>query len=388
RCGALLYRNVPSSVDRSLALFSAAFVLLLIANFFPFLALKVGGRIEEDRVIGSGLALVDFGMAELGAVVFLTSIVFPGITILGTLYLLVARKLNLAVPGFRRVFRLVHALAPWSLLGVFLLGTLISIVKLKDLATVVPGAGLFAFFGLVIVYSAARSGFDADVLWDPFRVKPLTTDDLSPDLEVQHCHTCGFLNRTTDERGHAIHRCVRCHASVHHRVEASVQKTWALMAAAIVMLVPANLLPVMTVSQLGRGEPSTIMSGVVHLIEAGMWGLGLLVFFASVVVPAAKLGALAFLLRSVKSGSRWRPHDRTKLYRFTEAIGAWSMVDVFLVGLLAGLVSLGILATIEPGLGATFFAAAVILTMFAAHSFDPRLIWDHADDEPPAEVER
>ncbi|MEM1090203.1 MAG: paraquat-inducible protein A [Pseudomonadota bacterium] len=379
RCGALLYRGVPASLDRSLALYLASLVLLLIANTFPFLALKVGGIVEEDHVIGGGLALVDFGMAELGLVVFLTSIAFPFVTIAGTLYLLIASRLDVVAPGMRLVYRVVNALGSWSLIGVFLLGTLIAIVKLKDLATVVPGPGLYALFALVVVYAAARTGFDPEVIWRPLRLRRLTEADLPAAGRVLHCHSCGLLNRASQ---HPHPQCARCHAPLHPRLANSVQRTWALMAAAVVMLIPANLLPVMTFKKLGQGEPSTILGGVVHLVEDGAWGLGLIVFFASVAVPVAKLVSLSLLLRSIRSGATWRPKDRTALYRATEMIGAWSMIDVFLVALLAGLVSLGLVASIEPGLGVTFFGAAVILTMFAAHSFDPRLIWDHADLNP------
>ncbi len=382
RCGALLYRNIAGGVDRALALTLASLILLLIANFFPFLALKVGGRIEEDHVIGGGYALYEFGMGELGFVVFLTSILFPALTMLGMAYLLFGRRANIVLPGMRGVFRLVHALGPWSLIGVFMLGALISIVKLRDLATVIPGPGLFALAALVVVYSAARAYFDPDLLWKPLGVHGPTEDDLVPGEPLVACHTCRMLHRPHDAFGEPISHCTRCRAPLHHRLENSVQRTWALLAAAVIMLIPANLLPVMTVSKLGKGEPATIMSGVVQLIEAGMWGLALIVFFASVIVPAAKLLTLGFLLRSVQERSSWRPRDRTRLYRVTEMIGSWSMVDVFLVGLLAGLVSLGLIASIVPGIGASFFGAAVILTMFAAHSFDPRLIWDHAIAAP------
>ncbi len=120
-------------------------------------------------------------------------------------------------------------------------------------------------------------------------------------------------------------------------------------------------------------------------MKPGLWGLALIVLIASVVVPALKLTAISFLLYSVRKKSGWRPRDRTLLYRVTHVVGAWSMVDVFLVGLLAGLVKLGLIATIEPGLGATFFCAAVVLTIFAANNFDSRLIWDHAQAETTVE---
>jgi len=132
------------------------------------------------------------------------------------------------------------------------------------------------------------------------------------------------------------------------------------------------------VTTLGRGAPDTIISGVIKLMDSGLWGLAIIVLVASIVVPFLKIAVLCYLLISVHKQSTWRPGDRTRLFRITEVVGAWSMVDVFLVGLLAGLVKLGLVATIEPGIGATFFAGAVILTMLAAHNFDPRIIWDRA----------
>ena len=162
------------------------------------------------------------------------------------------------------------------------------------------------------------------------------------------------------------------------RLPESISRTWALLSAATLLLIPANLLPVMTVIRFGQGEPNTILSGVVHLAEDGAWPLAALVFFASFVVPITKIGALALLLLTVQRGSAWRVRDRTLLYRVTEAVGAWSMIDIFLVSILVALVRMDALATVRPGVGATFFGAAVVLTMLAAHAFDPRLVWDRA----------
>jgi paraquat-inducible protein A len=134
----------------------------------------------------------------------------------------------------------------------------------------------------------------------------------------------------------------------------------------------------MTVIRFGQGEPSTILNGVIHLIHGGMYGLAMLIFFASVVVPVLKLAVLSFLLLSVRKNSRWRTRDRTHLFRVTEGVGAWSMVDIYVVAILVGLVNFGALTTIRPGIGATFFGAVVVFTMLAAHCFDPRLIWDSA----------
>jgi len=196
------------------------------------------------------------------------------------------------------------------------------------------------------------------------------------DLGLATCHTCSLLVRLPPH-GHS--HCPRCASPVHLRTPKSLTTTWAFLIAAVIMYFPANLLPVMTVIYLGTGQPDTIMSGVIYLLVHGDWPLALIVFVASVLVPLLKMLALAYLLISVQRRSPFRKQQRTRLYRITELVGRWSMVDVFVVALLAALVQVGALATIEPGAGARAFASVVILTMFAAMSFDPRLIWDHEE---------
>ncbi|MBF0128133.1 MAG: paraquat-inducible protein A [Magnetococcales bacterium] len=191
------------------------------------------------------------------------------------------------------------------------------------------------------------------------------------------CHVCGLLNRSQPGGGQ---RCPRCQASLHRRKPDSIARTWALLVTAMILYIPANTYPVMTVIKMGRGEPDTILSGVKHLIEGGMWPLALLVFIASIVVPVTKIGVLIHLLVSVQRRSLSRCKDRTVLYRVIEAFGHWSMVDVFLVSILTALVNFGSIATIKPGIGVSYFAAVVVLTLLAARSFDPRLIWDPLDE--------
>jgi len=193
------------------------------------------------------------------------------------------------------------------------------------------------------------------------------------------CHDCGLVVRPPEESPHHL-RCPRCHALLHRRKPHALSRTWALLIAAMLLYLPANLLPVMSVVSLGRGQSDTILSGVIHLTHAGMWPLALLVFFASILVPLLKLGVMIYLLISVQRRSPRRPEDRSRLFRLTELVGRWSMVDIFVITILAALVQLGELATIQAGPGATAFGAVVVLTMFAAHTFDPRLIWDAVED--------
>jgi paraquat-inducible protein A len=150
--------------------------------------------------------------------------------------------------------------------------------------------------------------------------------------------------------------------------------------AAFIFYIPANVLPITLTTSLGKTQSDTIMSGVIYFITTGSWPIALVIFIASIVVPLAKLLILTFLLISLQRKSQWRPHDRTRLYRITEAVGRWSMLDIYVITILVALVKLGALASIEAGPAAVFFAAMVVITIFAAMSFDPRLIWDSMEN--------
>jgi len=190
------------------------------------------------------------------------------------------------------------------------------------------------------------------------------------------CHSCHLLCRINFSKIGRSLVCPRCGSTLHQRKPNSLKRTWALVLAAIVLYIPANLLPVTIVISLGKAQADTIMSGVIYFISTGMWPIALIIFVASILVPMLKLVILTFLLITVQRKSAWRPKDRTRLYRITEAVGRWSMVDIYVVTILVALVNLGNLATIKAGPGAGFFAAVVVITIFAAMSFDPRLIWD------------
>ena len=383
RCGAVLFRHLHHGTERPLALAIAGLGLFLITHVFPFLSLKLDGRVEENLVMSGVVALWQAGMPELGVLVFLTSVLFPLLLSVGLLWLLVPLRFGVIAMFAGPVYRGMHAISPSSLLAVFLLGVLVAYVKLVDLATIIPGVSLFAFAALMIVATAANASFRAELIWPPERDKqrwPVNFESsqaTAQELGLLGCHVCSALTPVTASKHR--HHCHRCCSPLHEsRKINSLGRCWALVIAAIMLLLPANLYPVMTVTQLGSGEPSTILSGVSQLIESGAYGLAVIVFTASIAVPVAKLILLVYLLLSVQRRSPWRPAQRTWLYRLTEVVGAWSMVDIFLVGVLSALVSLGAVASIEPGIGASYFGAAVVLTMFAAHSFDPRLIWDHA----------
>jgi len=194
------------------------------------------------------------------------------------------------------------------------------------------------------------------------------------ELGLFNCGTCGLLSRASAAPAAA---CPRCHARLAFRKPASIAHCWAYLVAAMALYVPANTLPIMYTSSLFGSSEDTIMSGVLFLWDSGSWYLALIVFLASIVVPLGKIIALAALLLSVQLGWRWRRIERTRLYRLIETIGRWSMLDIFVVALLVALVQLTALAAVRAGPAAPAFGAVVVLTMAAAQSFDPRLIWDH-----------
>jgi paraquat-inducible protein A len=191
--------------------------------------------------------------------------------------------------------------------------------------------------------------------------------------QLASCHICCKL--AASERRY----CPRCGAPLHARKRASMQCTLALLLTASILYIPANLYPIMITEQLGSSHASTILGGIVLLIELGSAPIAAVIFLASVVVPLGKLITLYYLVWSVERGSPLHPRQRAAMYRVTEFIGKWSMVDVFVVAILVALVHLTGLIVIRPGVAALSFAGVVLVTMLAAECFDPRLIWDKLD---------
>jgi len=190
------------------------------------------------------------------------------------------------------------------------------------------------------------------------------------------CRTCGLLVRpvTPTHVGH----CPRCDERLSWRHEHAIQRTWALLIAAAILYLPANILPVLTTNTLVSSQSDTIISGVIYLYASGSWPLALIVLIASVMIPLGKIMALAFVLISVRLRSATSNRQRTRLFRTVEFIGRWSMLDVFVDTFVVALVQVAPLMSVDPGPGVVYFMAVVVLTMFAAQSFDSRLIWDAA----------
>jgi len=279
----------------------------------------------------------------------------------------------------RRVFALAEKLRPWSMIDVFVFGVFVAYVKLGDVVTIGLAVGVYALLALTFVLVWMDSALDREAVWERLDHQNRADGSCRGSAGLIGCETCGLVSvpRLDDPRRR------RCESVLHERKPDSVARTWALVIAAAVLYLPANYYPVLTVVQLGAGAPSTILGGVEELLAARQYPLAALVFFASILVPLLKLVGLSLMLITIQTGRVGWLRDRTRLYHIVRFIGRWSMIDIFMESLLGALVVFGSVITIEPGVGAVAFCGVVILTMFAAETFDPRLMWDVAAERHP-----
>lgn len=195
-------------------------------------------------------------------------------------------------------------------------------------------------------------------------------------MGLRSCPACGLLSANAGMDAKIT--CFRCQTVLRTRKADSLQRSCALLLAAAILYVPANVLPILETNSVAHSGNDTILTGILALWSGGSWPLAILVFVASILVPSLKFIALAFLLWSTHRGWRWALHDRSVLYRLIEFVGRWSMLDIYVVTLMVTLVQLRGIATIHAGAGALAFASVVVLMMYAAQAFDPRLMWDRA----------
>jgi len=377
RCPTTLHRTTTHSLSDSIALTVAALAMLLVMSTTTLMGVETAGIAHTANLLSGPAELVRRNMTGLAAVVVFVTLVAPLGKLGGTLYVLIRLHENRPADHLRRVFILVERLRPWSMIEVFVFGVFVAYVKLGDLVHITLDVGVYALIALMFLIIWADTSLDRQAVWQ--RLDRSRGERRPPALgygpAAIGCEVCGLVAPPRpNDRG-----CRRCDAPLHRRKPDSVTRTWALVLAAAVLYVPANYYPVLTVMQLGAGQPSTIVGGVRELVASGMYPLAALVFFASIAVPMLKLVGLSVMLATVQFGRMAWLRDRTRLYHAVRFVGRWSMIDIFMEALLGALVRFGSVITIEPGMGAVAFCGVVILTMFAAETFDPRLMWDAAE---------
>ena len=389
QCGVTLRRTQRDSLGRALAVTITALMFFAIACATPLMSVSTSGISLAADLFSGPARLEQQGVWELAVVVLFTTVAAPFLKLLGTAYVLIGLRLPQPPHHLRATFALVERLRPWAMIEVYLLGVFVAYVKLVDIVHIDIGFAIYALVGLMITTVAADALLDRQAVWEEMERRGLVRFPLvqgepsgrpiaSAPLAERKAVACETCEQVAFVQGHERHLCRRCGAKLHHRKPNGVARCWALVIAALVLYIPANLYPVLTVVQLGRGAPSTILGGVEELLDAKMYPLAALVFFASILVPMLKLFGLILLLVMTQLNRAERLVDRTRLYRIVSVIGRWSMIDIFMESILVALVQFGAIVTIDPGFGAIAFAGVVIITIFAAEAFDPRTMWDAA----------
>lgn len=392
RCNNVLYRHSDKSLDHAVAWSLAGLILLLLANVFPVVNLAVGGHQTHTSLFSGAIALSRAGQFGVAALVIGVLIVAPALLFLLQIAILYPMRQGRLVPHFVLLMRILSSLSHWLMFDVFMLAIIVAVVKLSHLAHVSPGEGLWAFLGLMVASIVSITSYDIHSVWERYSRLSRKKSGFTASEAAAHkssgaqsprtalsrglvcCHMCGLLSHWRYGPGGS--HCPRCGASLHPRKTDSLTRTWALLIAGYVLFIPANLLPITITSSLFGVQSDTIMSGVAYFWNEGAYDLAIVIFTASIFVPLAKLLSLTYLTYSAQKRMRWEPLQRTRLYRMVEFVGKWSMLDIFVVAMLAQLVQFSSLAAIEAGPGAIAFASVVLVTMFAAMSFDSRLIWD------------
>lgn len=386
-CQHTLVKRHFRPVQRSMALALSALLALGFAVSFPFVSFAASGIGQQIELSQTATALLSFDQPLVAILVALTIVILPAVYLLGVIWLQSGLLLGRPLRFSRTIARSLKHLHPWMMADVFIIGALVSLFKISGNAEITLGIGFWAFCSFAILLLLTMRSLDDDWMWFAIAGEPLApegthTGQTASSQHLTGCKTCGLLQRLPED-GRSY--CERCGEILHQRSPHSMQRTWALLIAASVLYIPANIYPIMFSTRFGQTQPKTIIGGVVDMINAGSWPIALVIFIASIIVPVGKVLALGWLCLRVGKSSEISHRSRVQLYRVTEFIGRWSMVDVFVVAIMVALIRAGNLLSITPGPAALAYAAVVILTMLAAISFDPRLIWDRpVDNSSPA----
>ena len=374
-CQCKLHIGKNNSEQKVVALSLCAIIMLLSALFYPFISFSEQGITQTITLLDAGKILFSYNSPFLGVLIDV-SIIFLPLTLLVFFVLIHIGLLKILPRKYSiKLLKLIFKLIPWVMSEIFLIGILISMVKIMSIADIGFGLSFYAFSAFIIFYLMCLTQIDKKKLWRHISHSNNSPIICSPsraiDNNLRACHICHLLTSHT--------KCSRCHSNTFFRTPSSIQKVIALLVTSLMLYLPANFYPIMHTWVLNQDEPATILGGIMTLWKMGSYPIAIIIFIASIIIPLAKIFVLSLLcyVVSYKNDIDYTAqHQYTKIYQVTEFIGKWSMLDVFVVAVLVALVQLGALMSITPGKGAIFFAGMVVTSMLAAHAFDPRLLWD------------
>lgn len=392
RCGCTVHRRAATSVDTALAFSITGLLLYFPAMLFPLMTLETLGMSDSGSVLDTLICFYDNRYYFVAFVVLVSAVVFP-LLLLSLVFTVTMFARIGRYPAFlTRLLRWYVFLEEWAMIEIFLLGIMITTMKMRHTAEIHFDPGFYCFVALVLTTMAIATVLDRERLWALLSRPGTTVPDPSATAEAGFpsrtalqtglvlCHVCRQLEQRIPTASGPI-RCRRCGATVHDRKPDSIAHTWALVLTSTLLLIPANILPIMEVDFLGVPENSTILDGIMYFFKDGSYLIGLIILTASVFVPVFKIIGLIILLLTAQTNNTGYLRNKTRLYRFITFIGRWSMLDIFVIALLVVLVDFGFLTSIHAAPAATYFCIVVTSTMLAAITFDARLLWDNRQQE-------
>ncbi len=312
--------------------------------------------------------------------VVFTAVLFPLIKLLLSFIVSLQIRCNNRSWTTRKFLKILLVLEEWGMIEIYLLGILVSLIKVHNIAAIEYGIGFLCFIILVILSIAISISTDKNLFWTQLEedsaLITIPEEAIGRETAAQQqlfsCHHCNLLTLKTEKNT----RCSRCGTKLHTRKPQALERTWALLITSLLLIVPANVLPIMEVKFLGFPDNSTIIDGIIHFFKEGSYGIGLIIFLASILVPLFKIIGLLILLFTIHRKKNRFLKQKTKMFHFIAFIGRWSMLDIFVIALITVLVDFGLFTSVHTAPGASFFCAVVVCTMMAAIVFDPRIMWD------------
>jgi len=369
QCDKVLTRGTRGAIDVPLALALAALLFFVPANLEPLMSVTERGA-QRQNWLSTGVAtLWTTGFEWLAVLVAAFTIVIPLMYLLLVVIVLAGARFG-GAPRLGVFFRWSALLRPWMMVEVYLVGSCVAYSRLQKIAFVNIELGGWCLLAAALALLLFTVRFDERRVWDALAPRRA----LARGAETISCIVCELPVPQAREG----ERCPRCEAVLHERKPFALNRATALVIAGYVLLLPANLLPILTIEQLGKSTPNTILRGIRELVRADLWPLAILVFTASFIVPLLKLFGLTWMLFATHWHSDRYLVGRTRLYRVIDLIGRWSNIDVFMLSILVALVQFGALSEVRADYGALAFASVIVLTMIASRVFDSRLMWDAA----------
>ena len=382
RCGAKLRYRPLQSVSKALGLSATGLLLYLPSILLPLITFKSFGFSDSANIIESILNFYQNDYYFVSLMILLSAVVFPLLLFLTIFTISFCLFWKRYPPFLAFLFRLHLRLGEWAMIEVYLIGILVTIIKMGDGSDIFYHSGLYCFALLVLISSAISLAVDRSLFWSliEHQGKPHNL----PDHKDQQLHLTGAANGLI--LCHLCHKlcpqedesksCPRCGSTLHQRKPHTISRTWALVVTAGILIFPANLLPIMEVDYLGIPDRSTIIEGIRYFFEHKSYVIGLIIFSASVLVPIFKIVGLSVLLLTKTPDSAKVLRQKTKMFRFIAFIGRWSMLDIFVIALLTVVADFGFFTSVHAAPAATYFCLVVVATMCAALTFDPRIMWD------------